>query len=34
VRTKAVEVKRPLFDKELVELFREYITTQTGHVGA
>jgi homocitrate synthase NifV len=30
VRTKAVELKRPLFDKELVELFREYIITETG----
>ncbi len=31
VRTKAIQVKRPLFDKELVELFRDFITAQTGH---
>ncbi len=30
VRTKAIEVKRPLFDKELVELFRHLITTENG----
>jgi len=30
VRTKAIELKRPLFDKELVELFHEFITTETG----
>jgi len=34
VRTKAIELKRPLFDKELVELFRDFITTETGHADA
>ncbi len=30
VRAKAIELKRPLFDKELVELFREFVTTTHG----
>jgi len=30
VRVKAIELKRPLFDKELVELFREFILTDEG----
>jgi homocitrate synthase NifV len=30
VRTKAIELKRPLFDKELVELFRDFIMNETG----
>jgi len=28
VRTKAIELKRPLFDKELVELFRESVVAE------
>lgn len=30
VRAKAIELKRPLFDKELVELFREFILDEHG----
>ncbi len=31
VRSKAIELKRPLFDKELVELYREFIGMGEGH---